>query len=399
MGQRVVIHVGCPKTGSTEIQDQLFTNAGILSRRHVLYPMSRHDEHFLAALDVIDLHWSGQAAIDRVGAWDRMVELIRESNQNVLISHELLARATPEQIQHVVESLKGVEIEVIITARDLGRVIPAEYQEHVKYRNTMTFRAFLDRLQQPDVDDQPGVWARLTWLVQDVPALARRWADAIGEDHVTIVTVPGRGTPRDELLKRFAKAVGFDTGGFQPGQGKSNRSLGAAEVEVLRRFNEKRAESVDEPSYQLFARDRLIRRLDSREVTPPALSLTQRDYPWVRDVAQRWVDDLRAADYRVIGDLDELLPLEPPADAEDPDQITSERLFETALNFLGGSVTDYGTLDAEVVELRARNGELDWQVAHPIEVRKQVIVGRMEQSETGRSVLNVWRKRPGYSGD
>ncbi|HWU31903.1 MAG TPA: hypothetical protein VN108_03455, partial [Marmoricola sp.] len=92
MGQRVVIHVGCPKTGSTGIQGQLYANWELLGDQGILYPAWRHDAQFLAALDMMNHSWPGQAGIERVGVWDQMLELITETDLDVLISHELLAR-------------------------------------------------------------------------------------------------------------------------------------------------------------------------------------------------------------------------------------------------------------------------------------------------------------------
>lgn len=396
MGQRVVIHVGCPKTGSTGIQGQLYANWETLTEQGILYPCWRHDAQFLAALDMMDQSWPGHAGIDRVGVWDQMLELIDETDLDVLLSHELLARATPEHIKRAVDSLGDAEVSVIITARDLGRVIPAEYQEHVKYLNPMKFGDFLTRLQEPDVDDQPGVWARLTWLVQDVPALAERWASVVGVDHVTIVTVPGRGAPRDELMKRFGQAVGFDPRGFVPSESIANRSLGAAEVEVLRRFNLKEGLELSEHAYHLFARNRLIRGLESRVGGAPPLSLTDRDYPWVRALAEQWVEHLANTGYRVVGDLQELLPQEPSPEAIHPDDVAMEQLFGTALGFLARNAAHYSELDILKVEQEEEIAELEFLLTHPVERFKRRVVAWLETSGLGQGILRIWRMRPGY---
>lgn len=396
MGQRVVIHVGCPKTGSTGLQGQLFANAESLKAQGILYPAEYHDTQFLAALDVMDHPWPGKAGINRIGAWQLMCELISGTDLDVLISHELLARARPSHIQRVVDSLGDAEVSVVITARDLGRVIPAEYQEHIKYLNPMKFGDFLARLQEPDVDDQSGVWARLTWLVQDVPALAKRWAAVVGEDHVTIVTVPPPGAPRDELMKRFAAAVGFDPSGFEPGHGIENRSLGAAEVEVLRRFNMSYGPELSEHAYHLFARNRLVRGLESGAKRVAPLALTNTDFPWVRDLADRWIADLDAADYRIVGDFADLRPLEPPADAEHPDDVNLERLFDTSLRIIARKAMDYSELDQLKVEQEFEIADLEYLLTHPIERFKRRTVQRLEQGAAGQRILGIWRKRPGY---
>ena len=69
--RRVVVHVGTPKTGTSYVQDVLFLNRETLAEQGILYPADRFDEHFLAALDLMELHWGGLET-QAVGAWDRL---------------------------------------------------------------------------------------------------------------------------------------------------------------------------------------------------------------------------------------------------------------------------------------------------------------------------------------
>ena len=47
--KRVFVHVGAPKTGTSFVQDILFTQRDSLRADGILYPADRHDSHFLAA--------------------------------------------------------------------------------------------------------------------------------------------------------------------------------------------------------------------------------------------------------------------------------------------------------------------------------------------------------------
>lgn len=58
-GRRVLVHVGTPKTGTSYLQDVLFLNRDSLQDQGILYPADRFDEHFLAALDLMELPWGG----------------------------------------------------------------------------------------------------------------------------------------------------------------------------------------------------------------------------------------------------------------------------------------------------------------------------------------------------
>lgn len=389
MVQRVVIHVGCPKTGTTGIQHRLFLNPTALAAQGFFYPSDRPDQHFLAAVDVLEIPWGGQVSADAVDAWDTLAGQARESELDVIVSHELLARATPRQIERITTSFGEAEVSVVITARDLGRLVPAEYQEHLKYRNVFTYATFIDRLRQPHVDDRAGELARLTWAVQDVPALAARWAEAIGSSKVTIVTVPEKGADRDELIRRFGSAVGFDPElleATEDGEERENRSFGAAEVEWLRRFNEFHGYKMPDPQYPDFVRDRLVARLNSRETPTPPLVLPPREFPWVLARAQEWVEALRAADYRVIGDLAELIPIESAEGTADPDEISESELFETGLAVLVGSLEDFEELAASHVP----------PPPPPLTATERVkgrIVREAEKRAVGQRALGLWRAR------
>lgn len=389
MAQRVVLHVGCPKTGTTAVQSRLFMNPVALAAQGLFYPSDRQDQHFLAAVDVLEIAWGGQISADAVDAWDTLVAEACSTELDVIISHELLARATPQQIQRIVSSFGDADVSVVITARDLGRLIPAEYQEHLKYRNVFTYGTFLDRMRDPDVDDRAGELARLTWSVQDVPIVAARWATAVGNDHVTIVTVPPSGAPRDELIRRFGQATGFDPEQLvdsEEGEENENRSLGVHEVEWLRRFNERFGYRMEDPQYASFVRDRLVNRVCSGDAIGPPLVLPSSEWDWVQRRATEWVEELTSCDYRVIGDLAELLPAEPTKSAVDPSTLSDAEMFETALRVLVASLDDYEDLVASYVP-----------PPPPPPRRSELVKGRIvrgaEKNAVGQRVLGVWRAR------
>ncbi len=55
-----------------------------------------------------------------------------------LVSHETLARTTKPVARKAVASL-GDDVRVLITCRDLGRQVPAVWQENVKNRSTESY--------------------------------------------------------------------------------------------------------------------------------------------------------------------------------------------------------------------------------------------------------------------
>jgi hypothetical protein len=128
MSRVVYLHVGAPKTGTTYLQDRLALNRNELARHDVHYPLGLHASQFRPALDLIDMPWGGQRE-DVEGEWDALMGRVRRHSGTVIISHEILAGAKPAQITRAMEDLRGGEVHLVYSARDLARQIPAEWQE------------------------------------------------------------------------------------------------------------------------------------------------------------------------------------------------------------------------------------------------------------------------------
>ena len=80
MSRKVLLHVGTPKTGTSYFQDVLFRNREVLAAVGIAYPATRHDSHFLAALDLMQLPWGGLQS-DAIGAWDDLARQVRETTR------------------------------------------------------------------------------------------------------------------------------------------------------------------------------------------------------------------------------------------------------------------------------------------------------------------------------
>ena len=64
---------------------------------------------------------------------------------------EVIVGATPEQIERFYSALTGFDIHIIITARDLARLIPAAWQQSVRRRSDESFDRYLKALlDDPD---------------------------------------------------------------------------------------------------------------------------------------------------------------------------------------------------------------------------------------------------------
>ncbi len=132
MPRKVYLHIGAPKTGTTYLQDRLAVNRKSLADHGVHYPLPglRLASHFHAALDLLGLPWGFE---DTTGHWEKMVRTVNRLDGTVIISHEVLASATREQVRRARESFKDAEVHVVYSpARprptDPGRMA-GEHQE------------------------------------------------------------------------------------------------------------------------------------------------------------------------------------------------------------------------------------------------------------------------------
>ena len=100
-------------------------------------------------------------------------------------------------------SFPDKEVHVVLTARDLGRQIPAEWQERVKHRGRRDYVAFLKALHR---NYNRTDWTMPFWGVQHLPRILATWGADLPPERVHLVTVPPSGAPRDLLWKRFASS-------------------------------------------------------------------------------------------------------------------------------------------------------------------------------------------------
>ncbi|MBO9522755.1 MAG: hypothetical protein J7518_14580 [Nocardioidaceae bacterium] len=393
MARTVIVHVGAPKTGTSFVQDLLFSERDALRKRGILYPADRFDAHFLAALDLMELPWGG---IEREagGAWDRLAAEIRAWDGTAIISHEILATASRQQTARALESLggEGTEVHVVLSARDLVRQIPAEWQENVKHRKTLPYGDFLDELRDPARSTEVARWF---WGVQEIPDVLDRWGSSLPPRQVHLVTVPPPGSPRDLLWQRFSSVLGLDPDELTLDDSRANVSLGVAEAALLRRLNERLADRVHNHNYRPLVRENLVHQHLSKERISDRLSVPDDVAAWAADLSRRWVVELAQRGYDVVGELDDLLP-QPAGAFSDPDDPDPAELAEAGLNALtimtveAARLRDHEqTLHREIARL---HGELDRAYATPLYRWRRKFVERSASSPLARRLLGLYRR-------
>lgn len=308
MAERVVLHVGCLKSGTSFIQRTLLKNPETLAAQGYLFPGRHWRAQVAAVIDLRDQRRDGVLPDDAVGAWERLRREIAAAGGTAIVSMEFLASAPAPVIERIRASLAPARVEAILTVRDLGRTLPSMWQEAVKNGSTVAWEDYAAAVRAGD-RSQPGP-ARNFWRHQGATPIARRWARGLGLDRFTLITVPPPGAAPGLLWQRFCTVAGLDPAPFTlPAAG--NESLGAPSVEVVRDLNQRLAGALATDDY-----NRLVKRLAKKGLAPrrgepilePPIGY---DDPWVGARAEVMIGGLTKLSgrgVRVQGDLEDLRP-------------------------------------------------------------------------------------------
>ena len=346
MSRRVLLHVGTPKTGTSYLQDVLFRNRPLLQKHDLLYPADRFDAHFLAALDLMALPWGGLQA-EAIGRWDALAEQVRRHDGTAIISHEILATASRSQVDRALTSLGHddvAEVHLVLSVRDLVRQIPAEWQENVKHRSTVSYEEFLAQLTDPERSSRIATWF---WGVQEIPDILDRWGHDLPPERIHLVTVPRPGGAPDLLWQRFSAALGLGGIDLDLDVERANPSLGVPETALLRRINKAVNPVLDPPDYRPLVRELLAHQTLSRRTRTPRLALPPDLHDWARDLGARWSEEVRRRGYDVVGDLADLEPGPPPEHWADPDSPRESQVSGAAVDAIKALLLENARLRGE----------------------------------------------------
>lgn len=322
----------------------------------MLYPAGKQDLMFRAALDVRGNHESWGRSRDEVrGSWDELCRRAREHHGTTVISHELFAAATRRQITAAMTMLNGLEVHVVVTARDPARQFTAEWQEGVKHRRTSTFGEFRDAVLGEGNEHR---YAQRFAASQDLAGVLARWSTAVRAERVHVVCCPPPDTDAQELWRLFGTVVGLDPERYRVADTAAlNRSLGVAQIDLLRRVNAALEGRLLQPEYgrvvkRYFAQQLLAAHSSRRPAVPLEM------YEDLRHVAERWQKEIEQAGYTVYGDLERLLP-SPPIDPQPhPDDVDAAAEVATAAATIAELLVELANTQTRVAELTAEKKTL-----------------------------------------
>ncbi|MDO9498334.1 MAG: hypothetical protein Q7J48_21690 [Nocardioides sp.] len=324
MASRVVLHVGLMKSGTSYLQRRLDANRALLAERGVLLPGQRWRDQMLAVSDVLG---RTQLAEKSAGRWAALVAEATAYDGCVAVSMEFLGPARPEAIARVVESFGPTPVEAVVTLRDLGRTVPAMWQESLQNGGTFRWGDYVGMLGGRRTP------AQAFWRQQGMGRIVDNWVAALGDERLKLVTVPPPGAPTGLLWERLCDAAGLEALDAAPVD-PVNTSLDAASALVLRDLNEAlRGDDLSRGDYHRLVKFELGKQAMAGRggaaigFAPP---------PWLLERAATIDARLRASGARVVGDLAELRPV--VVDGVDPDSLTPDERLAAAVAVLRAGV-------------------------------------------------------------
>lgn len=379
--QRVYLHVGLPKTGTSHLQAALFDSRPQLEDAGVLYPAHWYDDHFFAALDLQDLAFNGARRPEANGRWEKVAAQVRGWPGTSVVSSELLAAASPEQARRAVESLEPAQVHVVVTVRELGTHLVSTWQEDVKHGETASFAEWFAAICARDESRWNRAWY---WRAADLPSVLDRWVTAVPASALHVVVVPPSGVGPDTLWRRFARAAQIDPSVLDASRAAwGNYSIGADGTALLRHLNTTGAGRLDQVTYEHLVKGVLVHETLSRYPGAIRPVPTADVRPQVAQRTAQWIEAVRASGAEVIGDLDELrvgaehVEDEPPRGPEpaamrpagylsgiEPDDVAGDAVLDVAvfaiwelLVQVGSARATLARLEGELADLRERDAQ------------------------------------------
>lgn len=220
MASRVVLHIGQQKSGTTYLQEVLQGCTDRLAQAGVLYPLPTAERrrrtiesHDWATQGLLgtEYPWVSQRQASRErGTWEWLAREVRRWHGTALVSAEGLSVIRTAAIHRVLDGLGADDVDVVVTARSLGRSVPSLWQQNARNGRCASFETYLEKLaeqRERSVDDVEAVRELHLWRSFALGRLVRRWAAVVGPERVRLVVSPS--SPPTMLWSRFASAVGL----------------------------------------------------------------------------------------------------------------------------------------------------------------------------------------------
>ncbi|MGR3717014.1 MAG: hypothetical protein ACU0B1_09740 [Thermohalobaculum sp.] len=220
---KFVLHVGPHKTGSTYLQSRLSQNHALFKQQRIDIPTDWEDDPGNPSHSGI----RKLMASDREALKRRFEDWIKSDFNFVVISSEDMAAFSPEALRYLGDILRGQDFTVVYYVRSWPQLLASSWAESVVHGGLVGLPEFvLDHILDP-------------WQCQYIaPGVnVDRFVDALGEDHVRLVSYDSVISSGSDLFDHFV-ATFLGAIQIRPSvQPTVNVSLTVVESELIRHIN------------------------------------------------------------------------------------------------------------------------------------------------------------------
>jgi hypothetical protein len=346
----LLLHVGPHKTGTTAIQGALQLARRDMAKQGVIYAGKGRQSQMAALAITGGKGLTGFRPADQKD-WDELVAQVRQlPDKRIVVSSEYFDECTDEMAGKVVEDLGADRVHVVVTLRPLAKIMPSAWQQYVRNGLRRPYSEWLDGilLQPPYDKPTPSFWRR-----HHHDVIVERWVKILGPDRVVAVVLDE--SDPDNLMRTFERFLGLPNGMLEPESDGDNRSLTAAETELVRQLNLLyHARKWPPEVYNDVIRLGLIKQMQRRQ--------SRRDEPGI--ATPRWAVDraneigaeaaqrIQATGAHIHGDLASLSNVAPKDIDPEPPPLTTD----AAIAALEGAIQATGVLAPKKSPKKAASG-------------------------------------------
>ena len=311
----IMLHIGAHKTGTTSLQAALFAASKQLEEQGVINLVADGDETANPAARAVQrLPSSGSAGapVD-YNVWTTLVRQAQaHPNQLVSISAEAFAVSESLVIKQIVNDLGLDRLQVVITLRPLGKILPSQWQQDLHGAwLSVEFEEWLRQTlkeARPIKKIGPLQVPHQFWLRHRHDALLQRWIDAVGRDRITLVVADDQR--KSSLLEHFEKLLSLSAGTLTSTGITRNQSMTLPEMQIMQRYGELLESS--ELGKKIVAQSRyhkalrILRKMRPENENDARLIVPAWSYERVSEIQHEVVERMQASGVAVIGTLNQL---------------------------------------------------------------------------------------------
>ncbi len=342
MAEKVFLHIGLPKTGTTYLQTVLWDHRDQLREEGVLLPGAGKSDHWWSTLVVREDDRIQKRSPQAAGAWDRVVSETASWPGTAVISHEFFAAATEGQAAAAIARLAPADVHLVVTAREPVGLFAATWQESLKFGAPKPMADF----GRSTPTDPAKVWS---WRSMDLGAVLDRWAPHVPPGNVHVIPLSRSGGGSEDLWHTFSDLVGI-TGEYDLSVARRNASMGVVETELLRRLTPLLKD------FTGFARHRWVRlHLAEKLLVEHGGERFAPDSEQIAACRVKGEEAVAAVDRHsvdVIGSVDDLRVPDELPERRTPADVSEGELAQVAVDTVAAMLADVRRLTRKVKALR-----------------------------------------------